>query len=85
MHKGQMNLQDVILNQVRRQGIGVTIYLATGVQLKGTIRAFDSFTILLEGAGRGLQMIYKHAITSVVPMGPVSLTVPESPEDDEGA
>jgi len=84
MLKGSMNLQDAFLNQVRKQGVGVTIYLVSGVQLKGTVRGFDSFTILLDGAGRGQQLIYKHAITSIVPMGPITLTPPQD-EGSEGS
>lgn len=62
-----INLQDMFLNQVRKEGIGVTIYLMGGVQLRGAVRGFDAFTVLLDTPGKPTQLVYKHAITSVVP------------------
>ncbi|MDI9639999.1 RNA chaperone Hfq [Kamptonema cortianum] len=62
-----INLQDMFLNQVRKDGIGVTIYLMGGVQLRGNVRGFDAFTILLDQAGKPTQLVYKHAVTSIVP------------------
>jgi host factor-I protein len=67
-----INLQDMFLNQVRKEGIGVTIYLSGGLQLRGTVRGFDAFTVLLESPGKPVQLVYKHAITSIVPARPVS-------------
>ncbi|MCG9895803.1 MAG: RNA chaperone Hfq [Fimbriimonadaceae bacterium] len=66
MAKG-INLQDMFLNQVRKEGISVTIYLMGGVQLRGTVRGFDAFTILLDSAGKPTQLVYKHGVTSIVP------------------
>ena len=66
-----INLQDMFLNQVRKEGIGVTIYLNGGLQLRGTVRGFDAFTVLLESPGKPVQLVYKHAITSIVPARPV--------------
>lgn len=66
-----INLQDMFLNQVRKEGIGVTIYLMGGVQLRGQVRGFDAFTVLLDSPGKPTQLVYKHAITSVVPSRPV--------------
>lgn len=62
-----INLQDMFLNQVRKEGIGVTIYLMGGVQLRGAVRGFDAFTVLLDTQGKPTQLVYKHAITSIVP------------------
>jgi host factor-I protein len=62
-----INLQDMFLNQVRKEGIMVTIYLMGGVQLRGSVRGFDAFTVLLDSPGKPTQLVYKHAITSVVP------------------
>ena len=62
-----INLQDMFLNQVRKEGILVTIYLMGGVQLRGSVRGFDAFTVLLDSPGKPTQLVYKHAITSVVP------------------
>ena len=67
MNKQQMNLQDSFLNQARKDNVPLTIYLISGVQLKGTVRSFDSFTLLLESPGKTAQLVYKHAIASVVP------------------
>jgi len=62
-----INLQDMFLNQVRKEGIGVTIYLMGGVQLRGQVRGFDAFTVMLDAPGKPTQLVYKHAITSIVP------------------
>src|SRR2546423_11173915 len=72
MNKPQLNLQDIFLNQVRKENISVTIYLIGGVQLRGMVRGFDAFTILLDSVGKPTQLVYKHSITSVVPSRPVS-------------
>ena len=73
MNKGQVNLQDTFLNQVRKENIAVTIYLIGGVQLRGQVRGFDTFTILLDSQGRPTQLVYKSAVTSIVPMRPVNM------------
>jgi host factor-I protein len=78
MNKPQLNLQDIFLNQVRKENIGVTIYLMGGVQLRGVVRGFDAFTILLDSVGRPTQLVYKHAVTSIVPTRPVSNFYAES-------
>lgn len=67
MNKGQANLQDLFLNQVRKENVPVTIYLMSGVQLKGFIKGFDAFTIILDSPGKPAQVVYKHALASVVP------------------
>jgi len=81
MNKTQMNLQDTFLNQVRKENIPVTIYLVSGVQLKGMVRGFDSFTVVLETPGKPSQLVYKHAMASVVPMRFVQL----APREDRAA
>lgn len=86
MNKSQMNLQDNFLNLVRKESIPVTIYLVSGVQLKGMVRGFDSFTVILESPGRSTQLVYKHAMASVVPARPVhgiSATREDRDETDE--
>lgn len=60
-----MNLQDLFLNQLRKEKIPVTIFLANGVRLKGVIKGFDNFVVLLRDSHD--QLIYKHAISTVVP------------------
>jgi host factor-I protein len=67
MNRGQVNLQDTFLNQARKENIGVTIYLVNGVQLRGIVRGFDAFTVLLDTPGKATQLVYKHSITSIVP------------------
>lgn len=62
-----INLQDMFLNQVRKEGVGVTIYLTNSVQLRGFVRGFDAFTLLLDAPNKPTQMVYKHAIASIVP------------------
>ena len=71
MQKTQ-NLQDKFLNYIRREKIPVTLFLMNGFQLRGVVRSFDSFVVLIDADGRQ-QMIYKHAISTVAPARPVSL------------
>ena len=71
MNKPSVNLQDTFLNQVRKENVGVTIYLVNSVQLRGNVRGFDQFTILLDSPGKPTQLVYKHSITSIVPMRPI--------------
>ena len=66
------NLQDLILNEVRRENTPVTLFLMNGFQLKGIVTGFDSFTVVLSSEGRQ-QMIYKHAISTLVPLQPVRI------------
>ena len=66
------NLQDVFLNQVRKQKIPVTVFLVNGVKLQGIITWFDNFCLLLRRDGHS-QLVYKHAISTVMPTTPVSL------------
>jgi len=81
----QMNLQDTFLNQARKENIGVTIYLVNGHQLRGNVRAFDSFTILLDTPGKPAQLVYKHAVTSVVPVRPILNLFAEANRENNGA
>ncbi|MBE0467233.1 MAG: RNA chaperone Hfq [Candidatus Desulforudis sp.] len=71
MSKTQINLQDAFLNQLRKENIPVTIFLVNGFQLKGTVRGFDNFTVILDSDGKQL-MVYKHAISTVSPVRPVN-------------
>jgi host factor-I protein len=80
-----INLQDMFLNQVRKEGIGVTVYLSNSVQLRGQVRGFDAFTILLETPGKPTQLVYKHAVATIIPARAVGTyrNVPEHPHDAE--
>jgi len=62
----QINLQDLFLNQVRKEKNEVVMFLTNGFQLKGYVKGFDNFIVLLETDGKQ-QMIYKHAISTVIP------------------
>ncbi|CAH0121139.1 MULTISPECIES: RNA chaperone Hfq [unclassified Paenibacillus] len=67
-----INIQDTFLNQLRKENIPVTVYLTNGYQIRGVIRAFDNFTIVIDSEGRQ-QMVYKHAISTFQPQRNVSL------------
>lgn len=66
------NLQDMFLNHVRKQKIPVTVFLVNGVKLQGIITWFDNFCVLLRRDGLS-QLVYKHAISTIMPGGPISL------------
>lgn len=72
MNKSPINLQDTFLNQVRKENMPVTVYLVNGFQLKGLVRGFDNFTVVLDFEGKQ-QMVYKHAISTVMPLRPINL------------
>lgn len=69
------NLQDRFLNQLRKDKTPVVVYLANGVRLKGTIKGFDSFVIVLKESTQ--QLIYKHAVSTIVPEKEVDLRFEE--------
>lgn len=73
MKNNALNLQDLFLNQARKEKIEITIFLMNGVQLKGTVKGFDSYIIVLENAGKQ-QMIYKHAVSTIIPIKNINLT-----------
>ena len=69
------NLQDIFLTQARRERRGVTMFLMNGFQMRGVIRAFDAFVVVLESEGRQ-QIIYKHAISTIAPSRPITWDTP---------
>ncbi len=69
MGKSQVNLQDIFLNQMRKEKISVTVYLVNGARLTGTIKGFDNFVILMKQENQ--QLVYKHAISTIIPDKPV--------------
>lgn len=71
----QVNLQDAVLKEVRKERIPVTLFLMNGFQLRGTITGFDSFVVMLVSDGKQ-QMIYKHAISTLVPIRPIRAGTP---------
>jgi host factor-I protein len=72
MSEKQQNLQDTFLNAVRKSKAAVTIFLVNGVKLQGNITWFDNFCVLLRRDGQ-VQLVYKHAISTVMPLGPIQL------------
>ena len=82
MAERTQNLQDAFLNQVRKQKIPLTIFLVNGVKLNGVVSWFDNFCVLLKRDGIA-QLVYKHAISTIMPAGPVNLGPDDSSEDDD--
>lgn len=68
----KQNLQDTFLNAVRKSKTPLTIFLVNGVKLQGVVTWFDSFCVLLRRDGQ-VQLVYKHAISTIMPSGPVVL------------
>ena len=71
MAQNSGNLQDLFLNQVRKERIPVNIYLTNGFQYRGIVKGFDNFVVLVETDGKQA-LIYKHAISSINPVKPVN-------------
>lgn len=67
-----INLQDVFLNQARKEKIPVTIFITNGFQFKGVVRGFDNYTVILDTDGKQ-NLIYKHAISTITPFKSISL------------
>ena len=78
MAKGQ-SLQDPFLNQLRKERVPVSIYLVNGIKLQGQVESFDQYVVLLKNTVT--QMVYKHAISTVVPARPVNMNV-DAPSDN---
>ena len=76
-NKGQL-LQDPFLNALRREHVPVSIYLVNGIKLQGQIESFDQYVVLLRNTVT--QMVYKHAISTIVPGRPVNTAAPDAGE-----
>ncbi|MCL2400187.1 MAG: RNA chaperone Hfq [Defluviitaleaceae bacterium] len=74
--------QDMILNHVRKENISVTIYLTNGFQIRGVVKGFDNYVIVLESEGKQ-QMIYKHAASTVIPAKSLSGIFDEDKKTEE--
>lgn len=81
MPKGQ-SLQEPYLNALRKERVPVSIYLVNGIKLQGQIESFDQFAVLLRNTVS--QMVYKHAISTVVPARPIKWTSVEDHDDSNG-
>ena len=75
------NLQDQFLNYVRKNKVPLTVFLVNGVKLQGVITWFDNFCVLLRRDGHS-QLVYKHAISTIMPGGPVQLFESEDVDAD---
>lgn len=73
-----INLQENFLNQARKENVPVTIHLLNGFQIKGMIRGFDQFTVIIDAMGRQ-QMVFKHAISTVTPARALGTRFEEKP------
>ena len=76
------NLQDVFLNNVRKNKAPVTVFLVNGVKLQGIITWFDNFCVLLRRDGHS-QLVYKHAISTVMPVSPIQLYEEKDMDEDQ--
>lgn len=74
--KQPINIQDQFLNQLRKEGIPVTVFLLNGFQLRGQVRGFDNFTVLFESEGKQ-QLVFKHAISTFSPQRNVQINFEE--------
>jgi host factor-I protein len=75
-----INLQDSFLNQVRKENVPVIIYLVNGFQLRGAVKGFDNFTVIMENDGKQ-QLVYKHAISTITPFRPLSTAIHDKKEE----
>lgn len=67
-----LNLQDVFLNQARKEKVAVTIFLMNGYQFKGIVKGFDSYIVILDCEGKQ-NVVYKHAISTIAPVRPINV------------
>ncbi|MFA5592095.1 MAG: RNA chaperone Hfq [Micavibrio sp.] len=81
MAEKTQNVQDVFLNKIRKEKMTVTVFLVNGVKLQGIVTWFDNFSLLLRRESH-VQLVYKHAISTIMPGGPVSLYDGEEPGSD---
>ena len=77
--KAVINLQDSFLNHVRKENLAVVIYLVNGFQIRGLVRGFDNFTVIIDNEGKQ-QLVYKHAISTIAPVASIQIMVPEKKE-----
>ena len=81
MQKSAIVLQDVFLNQVRKEKVSVTIHLVNGFQIKGFVKGFDNFTIIMESEGKQI-IVYKHAVSTITPAKTVFFTFADKKEQN---
>lgn len=81
--KTQINLQDVFLNQVRKEKQAITIFLLSGFQIRGLVTGFDNYTVVLDCEGKQ-ELIYKHAISTIIPTHPVNFMAAQNSQEEAG-
>ncbi|MTI10060.1 RNA chaperone Hfq [Curvivirga aplysinae] len=84
MSEKTQNLQDVFLNNLRKNKASVTVFLVNGVKLQGIVTWFDNFCVLLRRDAHS-QLVYKHAISTIMPATPVQLFEPNEKDEGESA
>ena len=77
----KVNIQDNFLNAARKENVPITVHLVNGFQIKGNIRSFDQFTIIIDSMGKQ-QMIYKHAVSTITPAKAVKYIVDNAEGED---
>lgn len=80
--QNKQNLQDIFLNQARRERQIVTVFLMNGFQMRGIVRGFDSFTVVVDCEGKQ-ELIYKHAISTLIPARNIDLALTPLSEREE--
>lgn len=81
MSDKNQNIQDLFLNKIRKEKMSVTVFLMNGIKLQGVVTWFDNFSVLLKRESH-VQLIYKHAISTIMPGGPLNLQ--DLSDKDEG-
>lgn len=74
-----LNLQDVFLNQARKEKVPITCILTNGFQFKGVVKGFDSYAVIIDAEGKQ-ELVYKHAISTIIPARPISILDAENGE-----
>ncbi|MCJ7806561.1 MAG: RNA chaperone Hfq [Clostridia bacterium] len=82
--RGTINLQDAFLNQARKENMLTTVFLVNGYQIKGVVRSFDNFTLMLEVEGKQ-QLVYKHAVSTIIPVRNLNLRAMEEESTNDEA
>lgn len=82
MKSTPINLQDVFLNQVRKDKTAITVYLMNGFQIRGQVMGFDNYIVVIDSEGKQ-QVVYKHAISTIMPIKPVNFIVAENEQSEE--
>ncbi len=75
------NLQDIVLNTLRKEKTDVTVFLTNGFQIKGQIKGYDNFVLILDSDGKQ-QMVYKHAISTIAPGRHISIQIPRDQDGE---